>query len=138
MYDPWRGVAPAFKSDKRMNEISQALTTLFASLLRVLLWVTAGLAALTVTAMVLMALALAGVWAMLTGRRAWWTQLRQMHAMRRGTWRPGTAANASGSSAAGEAAAEPEHAATPFTRRRFGRAAGRVDVTDVTPRNVHS
>jgi hypothetical protein len=99
-----------------------------------LLWITAGLAALSVTAMVLIGLALAGVWAMLTGRRAWWTQLRQMHAMR-GAWRPGVAPNAPQCHAAD--AAEPARPA-PFTRRRFGRAAGQVDVTDVSPRNVHS
>lgn len=113
-----------------MNVISQTLATLLA----VLLWITAGLAAFTVTAMVLIGLALAGVWAMLTGRRAWWTQLRQMHTMR-GAWRPGAAPDAPRGHAAD--VAEPARA-TPFTRRRFGRAAGQVDVTDVSPRNVHS
>ncbi|ARU04308.1 hypothetical protein CCO03_06130 [Comamonas serinivorans] len=124
-----------------MNTVSRVLSDLLATAVRVLLWLTAGLAALTVTLMLMLGLALAGVWAMLTGRRAWWTQLRQARTASQAMWQarrqaahgadhanPGAAADA------GDTAASAARA--PLAQRRFGRA-GRMDVSDVSARKAH-
>lgn len=122
--------SPTF--NQAMNAISQTLTMFFARMLRVLLWVAAAMAAFTVALMVLMSLALAGAWALLTGRRVWWTQLRHMQKTR-GAWRFGTASTANANSAGHATKAEQT---APFARRRFGHA-NQAEVTDVSPRKVH-
>ena len=126
-----------------MNHFFQALTDVFATVLRVLLWGVAGLAALSVALMLMLGLALAGAWAMLTGRRTWWTQLRHMQSMR-GNWMgakssaDNAAANdpaqhGTGATTGARASATGSPRAGTLNRRRF-----RVqDVSDVMPREVH-
>ena len=134
-----------------MNSVSRTLSNLLATAMGVVLWVAAGLAAFTVTSVLLLGLAVAGLWAMLTGRKAWWTHLRQAHAQARqaqGMWR-GHAAS-SGHAAQADAnpfdqtahanqspeAVDPRGQRTPLAERRFGRA-GRLGVTDVQAREAH-
>ena len=134
-----------------MNSVSRTLSNLLATAMGVVLWVAAGLAAFTVTSVLLLGLAVAGLWAMLTGRKAWWTHLRQAHTQARqaqGMWRgrasAGQAAHADAADAFGQAphfdqapeAVDPRGQRTPLAERRFGRA-GRLGVTDVQAREAH-
>lgn len=137
-----------------MNSVSRVLSNLLATAIGVALWVAAGLAAFTVTSVLLLGLAVAGLWAMLTGRKAWWTQLRQAHTQARqaqGMWR-GRAASSGHAAQATQAdanpfgqtahanqspeAVDPRGQRTPLAERRFGRA-GRLGVTDVQAREAH-
>ena len=137
-----------------MNSVSRTLSNLLATAMGVVLWVAAGLAAFTVTSVLLLGLAVAGLWAMLTGRKAWWTQLRQAHTQARqaqGMWR-GRAASSGHAAQATQAdanpfgqtahanqspeAVDPRGQRTPLAERRFGRA-GRLGVTDVQAREAH-
>jgi len=131
-----------------MNSVSRILSNLLATAMGVVLWVAAGLAAFTVTSVLLLGLAVAGLWAMLTGRKAWWTQLRQAHTQARqaqGMWRSranaGQSAHADAASQAphfdqAPEAVDPRGQRTPLAERRFGRA-GRLGVTDVQAREAH-
>ena len=131
-----------------MNSVSRILSNLLATAIGVALWVAAGLAAFTVTSVLLLGLAVAGLWAMLTGRKAWWTQLRQAHTQARqaqGMWRgrasAGQSAHADAASQAAHfdqapEAVDPRGQRTPLAERRFGRA-GRLGVTDVQAREAH-
>ena len=116
-----------------MNSFFLALSGALSTVLRLLLWGMAGLAALSMALMLMLGLALAGAWAMLTGRRAWWSQLRHMQSMR-GHWMGAKAAQAPepASSERASAAGSPR-ASSPLSRRRFGMQ----DVSDVMPREVH-
>ena len=133
---------------------SNPVTKLLGTVFHVAAWLGAGLLALSMGAMLMLGLAVAGLWAMLTGRKAWWTQLRQAHTQARqaqGMWR-GRAASSGHAAQATQADANPfgqtEHAnqspeavdprgqRTPLAERRFGRA-GRLGVTDVQAREAH-
>lgn len=116
-----------------MNPFFQALSNALSMVLRVLLWGVAALAALSMALMLMLGLALAGAWAMLTGRRAWWSQLRHMQSMR-GHWM-GAKASQTPEPASTEraSAAGSPRASSPLSRRRFGMQ----DVSDVMPREVH-
>ena len=137
-----------------MNSVSRVLSNLLATAIGVALWVAAGLAAFTVTSVLMLGLAVAGLWAMLTGRKAWWSQLRQAHTQARqaqGMWR-GRAASSGHAAQATQAdanpfgqtahanqspeAVDPRGQRTPLAERRFGRA-GRLGVTDVQAREAH-
>ena len=130
-----------------MNSVSRILSNLLATAIGVALWVAAGLAAFTVTSVLLLGLAVAGLWAMLTGRKAWWAQLRQVHTQARqaqGMWRGRSAGQSAHADASGQAAhvdqtpeaVDPRGQRTPLAERRFGRA-GRLGVTDVQAREAH-
>jgi hypothetical protein len=136
-----------------MNTLPPVLSKLLAIALGVALWVAAGFAAFVTASALMLGLALAGLWAMLTGRKAWWTRLaeaRQQVKQAQGMWRAGQAretgaaaasaaqSHAAAQSAQGDAPAPasasdaPSSASrtTPLAQRRFGRAA-RLGVTDV-------
>ena len=134
-----------------MNTLPPVLSKLPAIALGVALWVAAGFAAFVTASALMLGLALAGLWAMLTGRKAWWTRLaeaRQQVKQAQGMWRAGQAGQARQASQAGKATAAasaaqsqsaqgdaasdaPSSASrTPLAQRRFGRAA-RLGVTDV-------
>ena len=134
-----------------MNTLPPVLSKLLAIALGVALWVAAGFAAFVTASALMLGLALAGLWAMLTGRKAWWTRLaeaRQQVKQAQGMWRAGQAGQARQASQAGQATAAasaaqsqsaqgdaasdaPSSASrTPLAQRRFGRAA-RLGVTDV-------
>jgi hypothetical protein len=134
-----------------MNTLPPVLSKLPAIALGVALWVAAGFAAFVTASALMLGLALAGLWAMLTGRKAWWTRLaeaRQQVKQAQGMWRAGQAGQARQASQAGQATAAasaaqsqsaqgdaasdaPSSASrTPLAQRRFGRAA-RLGVTDV-------
>ena len=137
-----------------MNTLPPVLSKLPAIALGVALWVAAGFAAFVTASALMLGLALAGLWAMLTGRKAWWTQLRQAHTQARqaqGMWR-GRAASSGHAAQATQAdanpfgqtahanqspeAVDPRGQRTPLAERRFGRA-GRLGVTDVQAREAH-
>ena len=131
-----------------MNTIADTLSKLLATALGVVLWVAAGLAAFTVTSVLMLGLAVAGLWAMLTGRKAWWTQLRDARKQASRMW--GARSASSGHAAQADAnpfgqtehanqapeAVDPRGQRTPLAERRFGRA-GRLGVTDVQAREAH-
>ena len=129
-----------------MNTISHTLSTLLATALGVVLWVAAGLAAFAFTSVLVLGLAVAGLWAMLTGRKAWWTQLSEARKQAKGMWRArqtGTssqsaqqAAQATQEQTEADDAPSAATARAPLAQRRFGRAA-RLGVTDVQPREAH-